>query len=474
MRRIVAAVACLIAFAVLAAAQEKPKAKTDVAGLWLGVLKVGPIDLRLAFQIEKVKDKDEYKATLISIDQDRAKVPCDKVTFAERKLTVELPKIAASYSGTLNEKGTAIDGTFTQLKQKYPLKLDRIDKLPTSNRPQHPKSAVPYLAEDVTFENKKARIELAGTLTMPKGDGPFPAVVLVSGSGPQDRDETIFDHKPFLVLADHLARNGIACLRYDDRGVGKSKGSFAGSTTADFATDAYAAVGYLKGRKKIDAKRIGICGHSEGGAVAPLVASEHPDDVGFIVLLAGPGITGEAISSAQFKDFTKLGGASDEDVPEGAKFQAKLLTAAKAAKTTAEAKEAIAKVVKDFAATVKDEKKRKELEGASDAIVARVSDPWIRWFLAYDPLPVLKKVKCPVLALNGEKDLQVRPGPNLKGIAAALKAGGNKDVTVEELKGLNHLFQTCKTGALSEYGQIEETFAPEAMKKISKWINDRK
>lgn len=477
------AVAVAIAAATPLWADDKPKAASPT-GLWLGVLKVGVIDLRLAFQVEADKaDKDKLTAKLFSIDQTDQAIPVKTATFADGKLTLDLPDIKAKFEGKLSDNGDTIDGKFEQGGAAFALKLERIEKMPTMNRPQTPKAPFPYPTEDVTFENAEAKdlsvkdnppnVKLAGTLTLPKGDGPFPAVVLVSGSGPQDRDETLFGHKPFLVLADHFARNGIACLRYDDRGIGKSKGRFAGATSADFATDAYAAVTYLKGRKEIDPKRVGICGHSEGGLIAPLAAAAHPDDVGFIILLAGPGVTGERILYQQALDFSKL---LDEktDEKEIKEFTDAVMPIMREAKTTEEATEKLTGAMKKLVAKEKDEKKRADGEKAIPMAVGRLADPWYRWFVSHDPAPTLEQVKCPVLAVNGEKDLQVKAKDNLEVIESALKKGGNKAFKCVEFKSLNHLFQTCKTGMISEYGQIEETIAPEVLKALTEWINERK
>ncbi len=454
-----------------ASADDKPKAASPV-GIWLGTLKAGVIELKMAFDISKDKD-DKLTAKFYSLDQTKEAIPVKGVTFADGKLALDLSDLGAKYDGTLNDKGDAISGEFVQSGMTMKLDVTRVEKLPVANRPQTPKAPFPYPSEDVTFENKIAKFELAGTLTLPKGDGPFPAVVLVSGSGPQDRDETLFDHKPFLVLADHFAKNGIACLRYDDRGTHKSKGKFVDATSADFATDASAAVTYLKGRKEIDAKRIGICGHSEGGIIAPLVAAEHPQDVAFIVLLAGPGVSGDRILFQQAFDFSKqLDPKTDEkEVKESIDA---IMPVLRAAKTTDEAKEKLTDVMKGLIAKEKDEKKRAEAEKAVPASVGRLADPWMRWFACHDPAPTLEKVTCPVLAVNGEKDVQVKAKDNLEAIESALKKGGNKTFKCVEFKGLNHLFQPSKTGQVSEYGNIEETMAPEVLKTLTQWIKERK
>ena len=452
-------------------AEDKTKPASDPVGLWLGLLKVGPTELRIAFRIEKTKD-GPLAGKLISLDQNNTEIPLDKAAVIDGTLSLELAGGAIKYSATADEKG-GWTGEFSQGGKKLPLTLVRIDKLPTAKRPQTPKKPYPYPSEDVTFANESAKIKLAGTLTLPKGDGPFPAVVLVSGSGPQDRDETLFEHKPFLVIADHLAKKGIACLRYDDRGTAKSGGIFIGSTSADFATDAYAAVNFLKGNPKIDPKRIGICGHSEGGVIAPLVAAAHPDDVAFIVLLAGPGISGGRILFEQSLDFSKQGGETI-DAREVQDMMDAVLPILKSAKSTADAKEKLKVAFGKLIAAEKDEKKRKEAEKGLGAAIDQYSDPWLRWFAGYDPAPTLAKVKCPVLALNGENDVQVKPKQNLEAIGAALKESGHRDYECVEFKGLNHLFQKCKTGAIAEYRAIEETIAPGVLLKISDWIAARK
>ncbi len=481
MRHLLTAVA-LLAAAVPLWADDNPKAASPV-GLWLGTLKVSVIELRLVFRIDPDKDdKEKLTAKMFSIDQTDQPIPVKAVTFADGKLTLDLPDHGIKFEGKMNEKGDTVSGTLEQ-GAPFPLKLERIEKMPTLNRPQTPKAPFPYPSEEVTFENTAAKdlsvkddpptVKLAGTVTLPKGDGPFPAVVLVSGSGPQDRDETLFGHKPFLVLADHFARNGIACLRYDDRGTHKSKGRFAGATSADFATDAYAAVQYLKAHKKVDPKRVGVAGHSEGGVIAPLVAAAHPDDVGFIILLAGPGVSGERILYQQALDFGKLADATTTEA-EVKEFVDAVMPVLKSDTKADEVTKELTEVMKKLVAKEKDEKKRAEAEKGVGAGVARLADPWMRWFIAHDPAPTLEKVKCPVLAVIGEKDAQVRAKDNLEAIESALKRGGNKQFKCVEFKGLNHLFQTCKTGMLSEYGVIEETIAPEVLKGLTEWISERK
>jgi pimeloyl-ACP methyl ester carboxylesterase len=452
----------LMALPVAALADEKLAPKKSVEGYWLGTLKAGAIELRVGFKIES-KD-GELSGVMDSIDQGANNLPLDSATFEDGTLTLKLAKIKAGYVGKMQVDGDTIKGDFEQ-GIRFPMDLKRLDKPFTLNRPQEPKKPYPYVAEEVAFDSKAADVKLAATFTKPKGDGPFVAVALITGSGPQDRDESLLGHKPFLVLADHLTRHGIAVLRYDDRGVGKSTGKFSTATSKDFAEDAAGAVAYLKGRK--DVSKIGLMGHSEGGLIAPLVASENTG-VEFIVMLAGPGLPGDEILIAQGALILKGMGANEKALARQKSLQAKLLTLAKAGADEKKLEEAMKDLEKDLT----DEEK-KELKKSGDAAMAQVKQlagPWFRYFLTYDPRPTLRKVKCPVLAINGENDLQVPCKENLQEIEKALKAGGNADFAVQELPGLNHLFQTSKSGLPSEYGKIEETFAPAALKVITEWI----
>ena len=449
-------------------------------GVWEGPLRVGPVELLLAFHLSSDKD-GAWKATMDSIDQGAIGIPCDSVKVDGKKVTIELGKLKAQFEGTSSTNNTVLKGTFTQRGMKFPLSLNRVEKASTRKRPQTPKKPYPYGAEEVVFENPKAGIKLAGTLTMPKEGGPFPAVVLVTGSGPQDRDETLLGHKPFLVLADHLARKGIAVLRFDDRGVGKSKGDFNKATSADFATDAFAAMEYLANRKEIDSKRIGLAGHSEGGLIAPMVAAEHPDKTDFIVMLAGTGAKGDAIIERQTQEIGKASGATREGLEVSARLQKLLMDTARSQPDEAAAKKALAGVAVAFAKKLSEaEKKALEIEGnsdeglkASEEAAATFASPWMRFFLNHDPTPVLARVKCPVLAVNGSLDLQVLPDQNMPLIEKSLKEGGNTRFETKVFPGLNHLFQHAKTGQLSEYGQIEETMAPEVMELVASWISGK-
>jgi uncharacterized protein len=446
-----------------------------LAGHWVGALKATPvIELRLALEVTK-SATGTFEATIFSLDQGGAAIPVTELTDTAGAITMKIPKIGGTYEGKMSADGSEFVGEWQQAGPKLPLTFKRVAQAATLKRPQDPKKPYPYTEETVTVPNDEAGIKLAGTFTVPPGPGPHPAVVLITGSGPQDRDESLMGHRPFLVLADHLTRAGIAVLRCDDRGVGQSTGNFGEAVTDDFVSDALSGVAWLRTRKDVDPHRIGLVGHSEGGVVAPLAAAKKPDDVAFIVLLAGVGVPMEQLLLRQSADLSKALGMSEERVKEGAEIQKELLSLVKNTTDGAEIEKQASEILKKRLAEYTDEQ-RKAL-GLSESMltgqIKMVSSPWFRKLLAYDPAPALRQVKCPVLAINGEKDLQVAAKENLDGIRVALTAGGNTRVKIVELPGLNHLFQTCTTGAFAEYGQIEETFAPAALEAVSAWIREQ-
>ena len=341
-------------------------------------------------------------------------------------------------------------------------------------RPQEPKPPYPYYAEEVVFENEKHGVRLAGTLTLPLSKGPFPAVALCTGTGPQDRDETAFGHKPFFLLADYLTRLGIAVLRVDDRGVGNSTGSFSEATSEDFASDALAGIEYLKTRKEIAPDKIGLLGHSEGGLIAPIVAA-HSRDVAFVVMMAGPGRKGDQVVIGVGGIESESEWIGDELLAQNRAAQERILAIIKQEEDRGVAETRIRKqgeVFSDIAARIKASKKEKAavLAAAIESQAALFLSPWFRFYVTYDPQTALMKVKCPVLAIYGEKDIQVPAKENLEVIRKALGLGGNKDYTALILPNLNHLFQTAETGAISEYERIDETISVLALDTVSNWI----
>jgi len=438
--------------------EHKPAQPSDIDGAWMGTLDSGAVKLRVVFHITNTEDG--LTATMDSPDQGMNGMPTTSVTRNGAALKIEAKQIGGSYEGTINKDLSQIDGTWSQGAGSLPLVLKRVKDAAELNRPrpQNPVKPYPYRDEDVSYKNTQQNVTLAATFTVPTGKGPFPAVLLITGSGPQDRDETIMGHKPFLVLSDDLTREGIAVLRADDRGVGKSTGKFSGATTADFATDADAGIAYLKTRPEVDPHKIGLVGHSEGGMIAPMVAARNPD-VAFIVMMAGSGVPGDQILPEQLLQLDLAAGKSRDEAQKAAEKEREILT--------------LVESEKDDAVLQKDLRQKlagEVPEAQMGAQITAITSPWFRFFLTYDPATALRKVKCPVLAINGEKDRQVSPEQNLPAIRQALTEGGNKHFEVVELPGLNHLFQTAKTGAVSEYAQIEETMSPLAMKTIAEWI----
>jgi len=430
----------------------------DVTGDWNGVLQGGAVNLRLVLHVSKTSTG--FKSTLDSPDQGAFGIPATKTTFEGSNLQLEVAALNLDYNGIL--KGDRITGNFKQSGQDFSLEFVRgVSK--ALNRPQEPKKPYPYHTEDILFKNAVANISLAGTLSLPKATGKFPAVILISGSGPQNRDEELFGHKPFLVIADHLAKNGIAVLRFDDRGVGKSQGNFQKATIEDFTSDVECALAYLKERNEIDFKKIGLVGHSEGGIIAPSVAAKT-SDVNFIILLAAPGIPGYELMLLQKAKIESQMGLPVAAVEGG---QA-LFRGAYDIILSSESKDP---GLQNKLNTYFKTKIGSQLpESQLSTIVNQLVNPWFIGLLKQDPAHALKKIKCPVLALNGGKDLQVPAEENLSGVKNALDKGGNKNVLIKEYPTLNHLFQECKTCLVNEYADIEETFSPLVLEEMTKWI----
>lgn len=460
-----------------ACAQDLAQAP-PVVGTWAGKLVVSAgVQYRIIFHIT-AGDDGTLAGTLDSPDQGATGLALSGVSVSGDSVRFEFATSNVVYAGAFAADHQSIDGNWIQGPMTLPLELARSEgDTAGPARPQEPKPPFPYRSEDVTIPNPAAPgVTLAGTLTLPRGEGPFPAVVLVTGSGPQDRDEALLGHKPFLVLSDYLTRKGIAVLRYDDRGVAKSTGVYATATSEDNASDALAAVAYARSRPEIAADKVGIAGHSEGGLVGPLAASKSPD-VAFVVMLAGPGLPGRDILIMQGELIARASGVPEDLIASNEETQKKLFDIiaaepdpkAAAPKLLAALKETVAALP----AEVRAQAEAQTSDEALQAQVAQANSPWMRFFINYDPRPTLEKVKVPVLALDGEKDLQVPPKEDLAEIEAALRRGGNPDVTTKLLPGLNHLFQHATTGAPAEYAQIEETFSPEAMELVSSWILER-
>ncbi len=442
---------------------------------WVGKLQMGIMEPVMQFRIG-TPESGEKAARFDSISEGRTGFE-GNWSIKEGTIEFEIPVIKLKYSGKLNEAGDSAEGIWSQGGREVPLVLKRQFSEYSSenvwaNRPQRPVGPFPYDAEEVTFKNIVDDVTLAGTLTLPKKPGRHPVVVLISGSGPQDRDESLMEHKPFLVLADCLTRRGIAVLRYDDRGFGESTGEFGPATTEDFARDASAAVEFLKTHDRIDPKQIGLAGHSEGGLIAPMVVGLR-DDLAFVVLLAATGVDGAEISKSQSEAMMRAAGVSASELKIILSVNRMVVDVAANAGPdedfTEKVNEGLEGIINGLPEADREEAGRSLRTGIKHEL-DRLKGNWMRFFLKYDPRPALAGIKCPVLAIWGSKDTQVLPDLNMPEIKKALTEGGTNDFEIVVVDGLNHLFQKCDTGAIGEYITIQESWNAESLKIIGDWI----
>jgi uncharacterized protein len=432
-----------------------------LVGDWIGQMN-GSFKVRIHFE----RVSSGFSGKLINPSGNETVL--DQITSDGTHLHFAVNKLNLSYDGVWSDEEKAWKGNLT-FQQIYPLVLKRAtaeDMAPVVHkRPQEDAinaGPAPYVQREVHFNNFVGHNQLSGTLSLPNGEGPFPGVVLVSGTGHNTRDEDVWGHKVFLVLADALNRKGFAVLRYDKRGVGGSSGDYDAATTTDFASDAEAAVAWLKAQAQIDASRVGVLGHSEGGIIAPAVAAADKS-VGFVVMIAGPCIRGDKLFVLQSAMTAKAFGAPDDYIARRKVFDQELYTAILSAPSELAALERAKALVAEGVA--------EKIVDANEAETLPKDDtmPWERYFLAYDPAPTLARLTVPVLALNGSLDVQVPAKENLAAAREALKK--NSKATVMELAGMNHLLQDAKTGAPSEYNDIEETMSPTALKIITDWLS---
>lgn len=426
-------------------------------GSWTGKLSVQGTQLTLVFHVEKDKNNG-FIVTMDSPDQSVKGVPATVNSLTADSVDIAISSIGARYLG--KQQGDHIQGTFTQFGRAFPLILNRgVEEI---KRPQTPHAPYPYQTEEVTFQNVKANAVFSGTLTYPVGyeqmnKQKVPVVLMVTGSGQENRNEEMSDHQPFLVLADYFAHHGIASLRYDDRGFAKSTGDASQSTMKDNAEDARCGFNYLKNLKKFG--KIGVMGHSEGGSIAMMLAAEGLPD--FIVSLAGVAGRGDSLMLKQvYQAMEARGGASF------ARDYCKVLGAIYAYRN---AKKDISQPEVVLDALLKQTNvSLPALSRQSFLPAITMQTPWVLDFIATDMACYLPKIKCPVMAVNGSKDVQVDAHDNLSALRKGLKP--NKKNLIKEYEGLNHLFQHCTTGQTTEYRLIEETFAPEVMQDIVDWI----
>ena len=436
----------------------------DISGNWNGILKVQGTELRLVFNISKIDAG--YSSTMDSPDQGAKGIPVTTTSFENSILKIEILNAGIKYEGTL-DADDVFNGTFKQGGFSIPMILNKgeIEK-EILNRPQEPTEPYPYYSEEVSFTNTIDSITLSGTLTLPKKEGTFPAVILISGSGPQNRDEEILGHKPFLVLSDFLTKNGIAVLRFDDRGIAKSTGDFNNATTFDFAKDVESAIVYLQKRKEINKDKIGLIGHSEGGVIAPIIASKNTA-IDFIVLMAGSTLRGDKLLLLQKYKIELQMGINKLLVENNQKIFAGAYEIILNERIENEK-------LPDTLSNYFISKYGNALpENQKIALINQLTDPWMINFIRLDPAIYLEKVTCPMLAINGSKDIQVPSKENLEIIENIFKNSKNTKVKVNELENLNHLFQECETGAIDEYKTIEQTISPIALNEILDWINNQ-
>ncbi|MGQ9644902.1 MAG: alpha/beta hydrolase family protein, partial [Ignavibacterium sp.] len=380
-------------------AQEK-----DLSGSWVGKLKLpNGIQLTIVFNLQKTND--DYSCTLDSPDQGAKGIPCGKVRIENDSINIDVPAIVGNYTGKINYDDKKITGYWNQAGSSLELNLEYTKEVTEPKRPQEPKPPFPYNVEEVKYRNEKDNITLAGTLTYPKENKKYPAVVLITGSGAQNRDEEIFNHRPFLVIADHLTKNGFVVLRFDDRGYGESEGSHSLATTMDFAEDVRSAVNYLKTRDEVDKNKIGLIGHSEGGMIAPIVASSN-DNIAFIILMAAPGVPGDSLLYLQTELIYKAEGQNTEKIQQTLKVLREVYAILKSDEKDTSLREKLKIKFQELFNQLNEEEKKQygDPETYMEMEIRMVMSPWFRYFLKFNPIEYLEKIKCPVLAINGERD----------------------------------------------------------------------
>lgn len=453
---------CLLLALLLSGCGSRQPSSAGLVGLWEGTLCYPGLEVRVALHIAGSADAAQT-VNLLRPDQTDTELQASNTSIEGESLRVEFESVDATFDGSLSQDGQSLAGEWKQGSRTWSVALQRVDQISNRPRPQTPVPPYPYVEEDATFTNAKANATLAGTLTLPNEADTFPAVILISGAGAQDRDATILEHHPFRVLADYLTRRGIAVLRYDDRGTNASTGDRSQATSDGFADDVLAGVAFLADHSHVDPNRIGLIGHSEGGAIALLAAARSPG-VAFVVTMGTPGLPGLEYN-LQFEESTARAlGATEGQIAAKLSFQKRVLNIVAQATDIDAARAALHIIYSEIPNTP---------ESQINATINHLLSPWFRYNLAHDPSTTLQQVTCPVLSMFGEKDVQVPPAGNMEAMRDALGSAGNADYQVVELDGLNHFFQTAATGSPLEYGEISETLAPKAMKTIIEWIAAR-
>ena len=446
---------------------------------WTGILNAGGQKIELRLHLIQNPDKT-YSSNWDVPAQKAMGITSSKTQLENNQLSIEIKMIGASYIGKINAEGNAIEGSWGQSGMSFPLNMEPLKEGQAATiiaKPQTPKPPFNYASEDIVYKGVQTQLNYGATLTYPKDNAKHSLVILITGSGRQDRDETIFDHKPFAVIADYLTKKGFAVLRVDDRGAGKSTGDFSKSTTADFALDVEEHIRYAKTLAMIDTTKIGLLGHSEGGLIAPMVAARNKS-VAFIILMAGPGIEIAELMATQNEMVLKSAGISQQAIDAYIPLYKQLMKTIIVMDKKEDAiltsksivKEWFNKTDKNLVKLTTNISTEADIDKFATSMAETLSTNWWKFFAAYNPQPNLQKVKCPVLALNGSADIQVPAAVSIKGIEAALKKGGNKHFVTKQFEGLNHLFQKCNKCTVQEYGELETTIEGEVLETIGNWL----
>jgi pimeloyl-ACP methyl ester carboxylesterase len=446
---------------------------------WSGVLNAGGQKIELILHL--IKNADNSYTSNWDVPIQKAKgIPSSKTEFNNGQLSIEVKMIGASYEAKLNIAGDKMEGTWGQSGMNFPLNLEPLKEGQASMviiKPQTPKAPFAYTIKEFTYEGAKTKLTYGATLTYPNDQQKYPLVILITGSGRQDRDETIFDHKPFAVIADYLTKKGFAVLRVDDRGAGKSSGDFSTSTTADFALDVEEHIQYAKSLPMVEANKIGLLGHSEGGLIAPMVAARDKS-IAFIVLMAGPGVAITELMAKQNEMVLLSAGINQQAVDAYIPLYERLMKTIISMNDQQAAIDQSKIIVKQwfdqtdkaFVKATTNISTEADINNFATTMAQTLFTKWWKYFAAYNPQPTLQKLSCPVLAINGSADIQVPASINLKGIETALRKGGNKQFSIKQFEGLNHLFQQCSKCTVPEYGELERTIEPAVLDTIGTWL----
>jgi len=436
-----------------------------------GTINADPENIDILMIIET--EKGNFTAGLYIPDQFVYNMSTSKVVMTKDSLIVKFTGLA-EYAGVWSDEFNGYKGAWKQGKEAYTTDLKSVDKTEADfvERPQTPKPPFSYVEKEILVENEKGNSVLAGTLTLPDTIGTYPLVIMITGSGAQNRNEEIAGHCPFMVIADYFAKNGIAVFRYDDRGIAESKGNLSTATTEDFMYDAIAVVRYFDDYPNINSDKTGVIGHSEGGLIAMMLAAKFPKDIDFIISMAGPGVPMKELLAQQMKDISIAEGLDSTSVEILSEMQTKILDIPEKSKTQADMRNLLTVVYDEYGQKFSEDLRDEyglNSKGINTAVM-QFSNPWMKYFLTIDPEVYLKKIKCPVLAINGSKDIQVKAGPNLKAIENCLSNGKCKYYVIQELDGLNHLFQQAELGTVSEYFRLKQTISEEPLLLMKDFI----